>query len=370
MKQTRWEISLDKQDFSDITLHDNLASTSLREGQIELQLNTCALTANNITYALLGNSFGPWQRDAGYWDFFSQDKKRGRLPVWGLAEVSASRSPQVQSGQQVYGYFPLSSHSVMTPAKTKGSGFIDATPARATLPAVYNRYSFTDQLQGFRKEDEDMWPVFQPLLITSFMITDQLEDENYYGADTIVVASASSKTACTFARCMSALKTPPRIIGLTSAANQAFVTSTDLYQQVQSYDTIESLPSSTPTVFIDMAGNHEITSRVHHHFGDSLKYSLIVGKAHWDSALPNQNMPGPALDAFFAPARVKRRVNEWGPSVFAEKLDHMWQHFLVFGRQHFDLQYRHGASEAVSALKAAISGDISPRQATLLTFHE
>jgi hypothetical protein len=70
------------------------ADRSLAEGEALLQIDRFAFTANNITYALAGEI-------AHYWDFFPADAGWGRIPVWGFADVLASR---VFGRQRASGY--------------------------------------------------------------------------------------------------------------------------------------------------------------------------------------------------------------------------------------------------------------------------
>lgn len=365
MRHSRWEISLDKNDFRDFYLDTDLTTLALLDGQVELKLIKCAITANNVTYALLGNIFGPWQRDAGYWDFFSRHQTRGVLPVWGLAEVVESRNELVNIGKKVYGFFPLASHCRLLPEKIKASGFIDSSKHRADLPAVYNHYVYTDQIPTYSLQDEDYWPVFRPLLITAFMINDQLAEQDFYGAESIIMASASSKTASATAACIAGESSRPRLIGLTSEKNKAFVSRSGFYDDVFAYDQIESIASDKPAVFVDMAGNRDITSRIHQHFNEQLKYSLIVGKSHWGSQLPDRDMPGPQLEAFFAPARIGRRLKEWGPAEYGKRLEDAWRNVLSKVKGSFLIEH---SQDIEASLQAAIEGQLDPKTGLMLTF--
>ena len=50
----------------------------LEPGQALLRVETFGLTANNITYAVLGEMMS-------YWDFFPAEDGWGRVPMWGFA---------------------------------------------------------------------------------------------------------------------------------------------------------------------------------------------------------------------------------------------------------------------------------------------
>ena len=110
----------------------------LEPGEALLRVDTFALTANNVTYAVLGDVLQ-------YWKFFpGSEEGWGRVPVWGFADVVASQAEGVDVGARVYGYLPMATHLVVQPARVSGSGFADGAPHRAELPAVYNRYLRTD----------------------------------------------------------------------------------------------------------------------------------------------------------------------------------------------------------------------------------
>lgn len=49
-------------------------------GEVVLRVDTFALTANNTTYADLGDRLG-------YWRFFPQPEPWGAIPAWGFADV-------------------------------------------------------------------------------------------------------------------------------------------------------------------------------------------------------------------------------------------------------------------------------------------
>ena len=91
-------------------------------GEALLRVDTFGLTANNITYAVMGEAMS-------YWDFFPAEDGWGRVPMWGFAEVERSEADGVEPGTRVYGYLPPSSHLVVTPADAE-RGAASSTPRR------------------------------------------------------------------------------------------------------------------------------------------------------------------------------------------------------------------------------------------------
>ena len=70
----------------------NAPAPELVDGQILLEIEKYALTANNITYAAVGDGFG-------YWNFFpTGDADWGIVPVWGFAKVAASKQDGIAVG--------------------------------------------------------------------------------------------------------------------------------------------------------------------------------------------------------------------------------------------------------------------------------
>ena len=101
----------------------------LEPGQVLLRVDAFALTANNITYAVLGDVLR-------YWDFFpTRDGDTwGRVPVWGFADVVTTAHDEVAEGTRVYGYLPMSTHLVVKPGRVTPSGFVDEALHRSVLP--------------------------------------------------------------------------------------------------------------------------------------------------------------------------------------------------------------------------------------------
>ena len=157
----------------------------------------------------------------GYWKFFPAQGDWGRIPVWGIGTVIDSSASAVQRGSRYYGYFPMSGHLLVTPGKVTPAGFVDRSEHRHELPPVYNHYALMSDATGFPARQDNQQMVYRPLFTTSFMLDDFFEDNAYFGAESIVLASASSKTA--FGTAFMMRDRPQTVIGLTSSANRAFV---------------------------------------------------------------------------------------------------------------------------------------------------
>src|SRR5262249_45679350 len=192
-----------------------------------------------------------------------------------------------------------------SPAHVNESGFIDAAEHRAALPAVYNRYLRVDADPIYRPGWEDQQMLLRPLFFTSYMIDDLLADGLLSRANTVLISSASSKTATALAYLL-ARREGVEVVGLTSPRSIDFAQEIGVYDSVVSYEDLGSLPD-TPTVYVDMAGDSELRRAVHERYGETLIHSAVVGATHHDrlGQVPD-TLPGPRPIFFFAPDRVTK----------------------------------------------------------------
>ncbi|MEN9543401.1 MAG: hypothetical protein RLZZ598_234 [Pseudomonadota bacterium] len=306
-------------------IDDEAAAVVLQPGQVRLRIDVFALTANNITYAAFGEAMR-------YWDFFPCPvPEHGRIPVWGFAEVVESDVEGAAVGERFYGYFPMSRFVVLEPQRVGVSGFSDGAPHRRELHAVYNRYLRCSADPGYRPELEAEIALLRPLFLTSFLIDDFLADSGFFGARSVLLSSASSKTAYGTAFCLAQRRgTPgaPRVLGLTSSANRAFTASLGCYDEVIDYDRLETLPADEPVVYVDMSGSASLRVRVHAHFDPQLRYSCSVGGTHWNALGGGKGLVGPRPVLFFAPAQSKKRHDDWGAAELGRRIEVAWLAFL------------------------------------------
>lgn len=288
------------------------------DGRALLRVDRFGLTANNVTYGAIADL-------VGYFDFFPAPDGWGRIPVWGFADVVSSRVEGLEPGTRVFGYLPMSSHLVVEPARVSPSGFTDISGRRPDLPAVYNRYRCTDADPTYSPDTEALQAIFVPLFTTSFVLDDYLADNADFGAERILLSSASSKTAAGTAFCASRRAgARPRVVGLTSRGNTTFVEGLGCYDEVVAYDDLTSLDPAVPTVFVDIAGDATVRAAVHRHLDPQLRASCTVGMTHWQEMATTVDLPAPAPTMFFAPAQIEKRVAEWGQSGYQERLAAAW----------------------------------------------
>jgi hypothetical protein len=333
----------------------------LEPGQVLLRVARFAFTANNITYAVAGDMMS-------YWNFFPAEEGWGRVPVWGFGDVVRSRHEAVAEGERLFGYFPMSTHLVIQPEDVSSTAFVDASPHRKALPAVYNRYLrvANDPLYEARYEDQQMllWPLF----MTSFLLDDFIADNHFFGARAAILSSASSKTAFGLAFLLHRNRRDQCVVaGLTSPRNVDFVESLGCYDEVITYERISSLPAERPVVFVDMAGNGAVVSALHDHFRDEMKHSCIVGATHWEQRERDAELPGPPPTLFFAPSQIEKRTRDWGPGGLQERFAESWRAFLEFTADHMRIVSGHGQATVEKVYLETLRGDAKPDQGHVLS---
>lgn len=360
MTGERWTIVIDKDGIDQAALTP-APPYDLGDESIELQLDSFAMTANNVTYAALGRPSGLFDNGKGYWDFFAPGEGPGVLPVWGFATVTRSNIVGVSLGEQFYGFFPMASHAVLSPARIGPLGFSDNTPHRRDMAAVYNSYQRVAALERYRVADHDWWPVFRPLYLTGWLIADQFDDEGDHGAEQIVVVGASAKTAIAFAHATAARARRPRLIGLTSARGKAFLKTTGVYDALITYSELSALPVAA-TAVVDIAGDLTILQALKDHLGERLRHGLGVGRSHWEA---DAGRPWPT-NSFFAPGRIQKRMQDWGSASFRARTGTAWTAFLADAKTLFKLDKRCGRDAALAAYREAVMGLADPQAAIVI----
>jgi hypothetical protein len=332
---------------------------SPNDGQALLRVESFGLTSNNITYAVFGEAMR-------YWDFFpASDPDWGRLNVWGYAHVEESRHPDLAQGTRVYGYLPCASHLLIVPDRINEKGFIDAAPHRAALPSAYQGYRDvqTDPVYSAGREAEHI--LFFPLFFTSFLIDDFVADEGFFGADTIVISSASSKTAI-IAAYLLAKRESIDVLGLTSAGNSEFVKGLGIYDAVYRYDDIAALPGER-AVYIDISGDGAIRAAVHSHYGDRLAHSAAVGMTHWTRmAQDSGHLEGPRPVFFFAPDRIKKRGSDWGTAKLDLNVAEAWTPFAEWASNWLRVERISSTDDIQRAYLELLDGKVDPAAGTIV----
>jgi hypothetical protein len=331
-------------------------------GQVLFRVDRFALTANNVTYALTGDM-------PGYWRFFPADDGWGRVPVMGFGDVLASRHDGVRPGERVFGFFPMATHLVIDAGDVQPAQFADVAPHRADTALVYRQYlrAAADPLYDPAREDQIL--LLRGLFLTAFLVDDFIADQDGFGARTVVVSSASSKTAIALA-CQLAQRGGGEVIGLTSPRNAAFVERLGCYDRVVPYAEITTLPAEVPIVFVDHSGDGEVVNTLHRHFGDNVKHSCVVGATHWEGRRPARDLPGAPPTFFFAPSQFEKRTAEWGAAGFQQRLGDAWRAFLASTDAWLEVVRGHGPATVERVWGEVVEGRAQPHQGHVLSMWE
>lgn len=363
---TATDLIVDKNDITNTQRIEPSLPSELGVGQILVSVDLFALTSNNLSYAAAGTAMG-------YWNFFpTDDPGWGRIPVWGYATVTRSSHPGVAVGEQLFGFWPMANHLVMAPADVTEMTFSDHYEHRVELHAWYNRYYriATDPVSqaGFT----ELQPVLWALFMTGWELAREFATNNDFGADHVIVGSASSKTAYSFARTMDGLG-GAKVIGLTSSGNADFVRGLGCYDQVVLYDELDTdqpdiIAAGGRVAFVDMSGNAAVVRSIHDRFADRLTQSIRVGGTHRNARGDAGELPGPVPRFFFIPDVAEARAAEVGRVAYHAEFAAAWRTFAPWAAAFTTIEVSTGPEAIEAAYRTALAGEHRPSTGTLLTF--
>ncbi len=75
---------------------------------------------------------------------------------------------------------------------------------------------------------------------------------------------------------------------------------------------------------------------------------MAVGRSHHDTPARVSGMAGPKPVFFFAPTQVKKRVQDWGPRGYQERVVKALSGFVDWSRTWLRVQHAQGAAAATS----------------------
>ncbi len=314
----------------------------LADGQVLCAIDRFGLSANNVTYGVVGERIG-------YWQFFPAEEGWGVIPTWGFADVVESRHPDVAVGERLYGYWPMGTHLVMAPGKVAAQRLMDGIEHRRALPPVYNSYARCSHEPHYEPALDDARMLLFPLYATSYCLYDYLVDNDYFGADQVIIPSASSKTAIGLAYALAADSGGRAIVGVTSPGNVERTEALGLYTQVVTYDAIADIDASKPAVIVDMSGNGNVLAALHTHLGDNMRFNSNVGLTHYDENEMAEGFIAERSKMFFAPGHIQKRAQDWGPGVFDQRAFGFWRDAAIKSAEWLSYDHREG----MQALEAA-----------------
>ncbi len=357
MAETVW---VNKSDLHDVSINEE-ALPVLGDGEVRLRVESFSVTANNVTYAVVGYGFG-------YWNFFPAAEGQGVVPMWGHAVVEETRHGDIVVGERLYGYLPMGTHLDILPGKVSAGALTDMAAHRQPMSVFYNQYSriAADPEHDPVRENERM--IFGPLFKTGFLIETMFRGNEWNGAQVVVMTSASSKTAMALASVARDMSPEIKRIGLTSPRNVDFVRASGLYDEVMEYSDVEALPP-VPSVSVDFAGDAPLLRLIHETLGDNLKYSCLVGATHVDARGLGGGagaMPGLAPILFFAPDYATQAVKALGPKGFGEAVAARWKSFLGVVDGVVEVDEHQGVTAAADAFLTTLNGKADPQKGIII----
>lgn len=230
--------------------------------------------------------------------------------------------------------------------------------------------------------------LYRPLFWTSFWCEDWLQAFAYRGADHVLISSASAKTAFCLAYLLRKRKQEHQfafwIVGLTSRRNVAFTRGLRLYDDVLGYDGFESSdvlqPSSGKWLYIDVAGNDELNSKLQTHFSTS-KFSLTSVQLGLTNLSPsassaastkfttNISPSGPGqtssgdhmgMEQFFMPEWLAVRKNQLSIAQITSMQAKAWGELMHDGKEWVRLEHAFGGERVLQAYKKVAQRGTDP----------
>ncbi len=328
-----------------------------------LRIERFALTANNISYAATGDSLG-------YWRFFPADDGWGRIPVMGWGTVLASNNADVDTGERVSGFFPMSTHLAIIAGAVTAAQFTDVSRHRADLAPFYATFQRASAIPDYAPDREGHDSLLRNLFATGWLVEDYLHERADARAGTCLISSASSKTSISLGHCLKE-RGELRSIGVTSAGNVAFCRSVGCYDDVVSYEDIADLDASESVAFVDMAGSTRLTVALHEHFGDNMKASTKVGATHYEEAAPLDrpidDLPGAKPAFFFAPTQFQRVAEKVGPRELQKRLSTAYAGFRESAVHWLEIQHAFGPDAVEAAYREVLAGKADPARGLVLS---
>jgi hypothetical protein len=323
-----------------------------------VKVDRFAFTANNVTYAVLGD-------ELKYWQLFPAPHRFGIIPVWGFGDVIASQHPNVPVGERLFGYFPMATHLVIEAADVGKRGLRDGAAHRQGVAPVYNAYARVTGDPAYAGRQGDYQALLRPLFMLSFLVDDFLAGNDDFGARAVLLSSASSKTAFGLAHLLHSRG--QKVIGLTSAGNAGFVGSLPCYDEVVTYDRVTSLPNDVPVAFVDMAGSSALRAELHHHIREQMTCSVRVGLTHRATDADEGALPGAKPRGFFAPDQIRARAKEWGPGGIERRFGSAWSGFAPMVEKCLTVVESRGPEAVRRVYFDTLKGCIPPEQGHMLS---
>lgn len=368
----------------------------LQSGEIRLRVDKVGLSTNNVFYAQMG--------DAPLLKFFSvyplTHDGYVNVPAWGIATVIASNNSDFEAGERYRGFLHMTNVVQMKARKTS-DGFTAYGHGRDKLTKAYNKF--------VKIEDSASSPFFgdspkanlamaaAPSALSGFIIYELLKAKDFFRADSVIITSASAKISLAVAVFLQRERRAGNIkqlIGYTSRKNAEFVQSTDLYDEVMTYDQDLRSEEGLNHLMIDIAGDAALITRNK----KALIKALAVGATHSkakkstfaafgptaylkmgaDMMAPQfigqwvDKKLNPKIELFFAPTVMTKLIGLMGKATFNKKSDEALAEFAgaMIDNGWMSIDRCENAESTQAAYTAIFEGNSSPSKAVVVSLSQ
>ena len=324
-----------------------------------LEIQEFGFSANNVTYALMGERFG-------YWGFFPASDGYGIVPVWGFAKVVASNTDNLNVGELVYGYLPMATHILVHADNITSQGFRDVHPQRKSISPVYDHYTRCEADPTYAPHLASWILTFRPLYTTSFVLAYALYDRMQAHKGSLFLTSASSKTAYGTAQILRGIMPDVRLVGLTSKGQVDFVNATGCYDDLYSYDDLTSQTVGEQDWVLDFAGDQARLARLRTGHPLANERTILIGATDVEAKTIREK--NAISSVFFAPDEVRNFHKAWGVDEFQKRYVTHWQSFIKHFNDQLSVQTHKGSDNIIALFNTFLSGKVDPSVMHVLRF--
>lgn len=141
-----------------------------------------------------------------------------------------------------------------------------------------------------------------------------------------------------------------------------------LYDQIITYDEIETDLTNNPSVIVDMSGNGAVLARLHRLLGDNMRYTSNVGLTHYENNQMGEGFIRDRSAMFFAPGHIQKRAKDWGKGEFEKRSAAFWRDAAIKSRGWLTMTQTSGAAAVADLWAEALEGRTPPDQGRVVGF--
>lgn len=380
---------------------------ALPPNHVLLKVDKFGFSSNNVTYGALGevqhyryvvNQLASLMGFCNlihliprYFEFHPAPKtattspeSHGIIPVWGFATVILSSIDSIKPGERVYGYLGMSKY-ILVPVDPRSINIHNFYVPRPHLPAdrrPYNQLMRCAADPQYRTDREDETMLYRPLFWTSYWCEDWLNVASYRDATHVIISSASSKTSFCLAYVIKQRRSRENknltIIGLTSDRNVPFTQNLNLYDQIVSYNDITQLESkSHKYLYIDVASNSSLNSKLFSHLQSSLLVTVVLGMTNFDDAHGKSPIAGnpvtqtkQKIESFFMPEWLVVRRRQLSVPQITNMQNEAWKRLMGDCKGWVKMEYTRGGEKVKEKFLATVNSQVGPDKGLVFSFWE